>query len=428
MNVTSSLIRTIILTHTLLNICILLIKKTRTQGSSILLALTNLVFICIPLENLISGTKKSRLSLIGFAGVSDEVKLIQAASIIGISFAAFTLGNVIVGLKTINHEKYRLIKHIDDQSLELRIWKMLGLLGLLGYFLGIYIGLGVNSRASYGQGIPTFLLHSWMIAPAIAVMNNHWNKKKYIFFSIIQLLLLLGISGARSSLTLISIAFFIILIKKMESSGNKLKLITISIVLTYITLLALQFIPLARSNIRFGNFNWTNYSTIAAHPFENITQIGGFDSLEGAILALNVDRSLVNANLLDPLKAFTTFVPRQIWDSKPEFLGPQLTQRYSMVRGNAGLVISGAAYTYLITDTFIAVIIIFLALGLCNAKFASSERSIIYRLFLLHFSVRFYIGGDSFDLFFVLQDLLLYKIARGIVKNDKKLKSLITGI
>ena len=391
-------------------------RKKTIQIPVFLLSATMLVLVLLPTLGFLFGDQTTLLERIGYIGIFDDLVIVKALSIISISHAGYVLGVLLVTQKTSDSDSDSTSFFTQESEKFKIIWKILSIIGLFGALFATLLGLGIESRASFGQGVPVLLLHGWMIAPALAVLFSHWGQKSLMLITLLQIVLLLQIGGARSSLTLISLSVFIRLTKNSEIGvkSNRIKEIATISIFIYLGLIVIQAIPVLREEIRNERISPSTYVGILRDPLTNLTSVSGFDSVQGAILAINAKNSGFEVSPLDPFKAFSTFVPRQFWPNKPRFIGPELTQTYSQVRGNAGIVISGGAYLYLVGGSSLLVLGFFFILGRWTARLSRDNKSIIPFMFILHFAIRFTYGGDSFDLFYILQDVLLFLVASKI--------------
>lgn len=410
----------------IINIALLYLTKDSTRIPIILMAATSLILVALPAYGLLFGEQATLLEKIGFNGSSDELYITRALSLIGISIVSYILGALLRRRKITNLKSDPSFFSILEREKFKLIWKLLSIIGLFGALIAIVMNFSIETRASQGQGIPVLMLHGWMIAPAIAIIFHHWGEKSSVAITFLQVILILQIGGARSSLTLVFLSVFIRLTQKNanQDKNSNIKLITVASIGLYIGLIFVQAIPILRAELRTHTLSLTTYVEIFRDPITNLTSVSGFDSVEGAILAIYAKDHGFDVSPTDPFKAISTFIPRQIWPNKPQFTGPELTKNYSQVRGNAGIVISGGAYLYLIGGSSLLVVAIFYVLGIWTVHLSQNFRTILPFLFILHFTMRFTYGGDAFDLFYILQDVLLFLIASKIVnylwkqKND----------
>lgn len=373
-----------------------------------LFSVSMLFLVGLPLFEIDSSSRHNLLTRIGFIGALDSVAIIKAAAIIGTSYTSYIIGVISFSKITTQTFSEKFSKYRADDNSSRMTWKILSVIGLLGYSSAIISGFGINNRASPGFGVIVFLLHAWMIAPAIAVIFKFWGKKSFMLISLVQLVLLVQIGGARSSLTLFALSIFFRIGELLEDKSKRIKFVSISLVTAYAGLVFIQSLPILRAEVRSQSFSSTTYVEILKNPLSRLTEVSGFDTAPGAILAVSAKDDGYRISIFDPLKAITSFVPRQVWPDKPRFVGPDLTQRYSLIGGNAGIIISGAAYLYLMGGGIALVAVAFLMLGFLTKQALQKSRNIVLLLFLMHFMLRFFYGGDAFDLFFILQDILIF--------------------
>lgn len=421
-----SLLLFMITVNSVINMSLFYSTEKTLRTAVFLLSATMLVLVSLPTYGFLFGDQATLLERIGFTGELDDLFVVRALSLISISHAGYVLG-ILLGTQKTSDSNSDSISFFSQESEKFKIiWKALSIIGLFGALFATLSNFSVESRATPGQGVPVLLLHGWMIAPALAVLFSHWGQKSLMLITLLQIILLFQIGGARSSLTLVFLSVFVRFTKKSEikAKSKRIKNIATVSICIYLGVIVVQGIPILRAELRNERLSPSTYIGILRDPLTNLTSASGFDSVQGAILALNAKDSGFEVSTLDPLKAFSTFVPRRIWPDKPRFIGPELTQSYSQVQGNAGIIISGGAYLYLIGDSSLLVIGFFFLLGRWTARLSENIQTIIPFMFILHFVVRFTYGGDAFDLFYILQDVLLFSVASKIAsfllkqKND----------
>lgn len=386
-----------------------------------ILSVTMFTFVYVPMYEILFKTRGTLLEKIRFTGVFDDLSVIRATLLICLSYTSYIIGILKISNANIQTTGQMLLKYRRDAKQFKSIWGVLSFFGLIGFILASVGGFGINVRAEYGNGVIVFLLHGWMTAPAIAVIFKHWGRASILLISLFQLTLLIQVGGARSSLTLLFIAVVVRIFESTEEKSKGFKVVIATLLTTYVALIVIQSVPILRSEVRTNSITFSKYSDILKDPFSNISKVSGLDSVQGAILAINAKNEGFRVSIFDPLKALSSFVPRQIWPSKPNFIGPILTQTYSQIRGNAGIVISGAAYLYLMGGSILFVIVLFLLLGVWTKRLLNHSQNVLAPLYILHFAFRFVYGGDAFDIFFILQDALIILIAKrvSLIKRRK---------
>ena len=419
-----NLLLLMITVNSIINMSLFYLTKKTIRTPVFLLSTTMLVLVSLPTYVFLFGGQATLLERIGFIGTENDLFVVRALSLISISHAGYVLG-ILLGTQKTSDSNSDSISFFSQESEKFKIiWKALSIIGLFGALFAKLSNFSIESRANFGRGVPILLLHGWMIAPALAVLFSHWGQKFLMLITLLQIILLLQIGGARSSLILVFLSVFIRLTKNREigAKSKTIKNIATASIGIYLGLIIVQGIPILRAELRNERLSPSTYIGILRDPLVNLTTVSGFDSVQGAILAIYAKDSGFEVSTLDPLNAFLTFVPRQIWPDKPRFIGPELTQSYSQVQGNAGIVISGGAYLYLIGGGSLLFIGFFFLLGRWTARLSQNIRTLIPFMFILHFAIRFTYGGDSFDLFYILQDVLLFSVASKIASFSLKQK------
>jgi hypothetical protein len=174
-----------------------------------------------------------------------------------------------------------------------------------------------------------------------------------------------------------------------------------------------------RSAVRaYGSSDFLPWLTAALpFPWQQLSSKGSLDTLDGLILSLHVDRDLVGATVLDPLKGVVNLIPTQLWTGKPEFLGPRVTHYYTDFGGRSGIFLSGPGYLYIVFSGVVGMSLACLALGLASAYLLRRYRdSRILTVVIVYGLCRFLIGGDAFDLQYCLTLLISLGVATGVVR------------
>jgi hypothetical protein len=137
-----------------------------------------------------------------------------------------------------------------------------------------------------------------------------------------------------------------------------------------------------------------------SEPLTGINQ-AGLDTLDGLLLVPQVERDRVDASPVRLHSAFTQLIPSQLWQSKGTFVSEDVGRDY-LGYGASGMFLSGLGYLQLIMGNRFAAIIALAGIAAAVELVILSARRSIWQALAFYFWVRFFFGGDAFDLFHVI--------------------------
>jgi hypothetical protein len=377
---------------------------------SVILAAGTLVAVLLPGAQLLLGTSTLRLAQYGLDPTDLNAALSAAFTVFLAALLAFWFGERIAC--RLPSRSPAAPRPIRDERLTYLVLVVVALVVHL-----TMPSAGLEDRAALGHGITNVLGWGIPLAISLGIVRHHWGSRT---LALVSLGLLLGVVlelGTRSPLFLIGIAVAHRLIAGAARGRRPLARVALLALLVYLSAVVAIGVSAWRYEVSHGESASvaTALADAATNPFHNLSSRAQLDSLEGLVLSMQVDRSKVGASWLDPTKALVNFVPRQFWPGKPQWLGPQVTQRYLDIGGNAGIFLSGPGYAWIVYGGVLGVIAAFLILGF------STQRLYLRRtladggaLLLSYFCLRFFFGGDAFDLFQVLGLAALLWLGRGV--------------
>lgn len=369
-----------------------------THGlGSVILAGGTLVAVVLPGAQLLLGTSQLRLAQYGLNPPDLNAALSAAFTVFLVALIAFWVGERIA--IRVPSKAPKAATGADER---------LTYLVLAAVSLVVHLAMpsaGLEDRAALGHGITNVLGWGIPLAIALGIVKHHWGSRA---LAAVSLALFFGIVlelGTRSPLFLIGIAVAHRLFSGARRLQRPLGRAVLLVVLVYLAAVA----AIGVSHWRYENAQQQSASlpaelaSAAANPFHNLSSRAQLDSLEGLILSMQVDRDQVGASWFDPTKALINFVPRQFWPGKPQWLAPTVTHDYLNIGGNAGVFLSGPGYAWIVYDGMLGVIGAFLVLGWTTQR-VYARRAIADggALLVSYFCLRFFFGGDAFDLFQVL--------------------------
>jgi hypothetical protein len=376
-----------------------------TQGlGSVILAAGTLAAVLLPGAQLLLGTSQLRLATYGLDPPDLDSALSAAFTVFLVALLAFWAGERIAARVPARPPKLALrppkLAPVADERLT---YVVLVIASLVVHLAAPSAGL--EDRAALGHGVTNVLGWGIPLAIALGIVKRHWGSRALaatslcLFFGIVLQL------GTRSPLFLIGIAVAHRLISGARRHRRPLGRAALLVLLVYLAATAAIGVSAWRYQVSHQqSASLVNeLADAAANPFHDLSTRAQLDSLEGLVLSMQVDRSHVQASWLDPTKALINFVPRQLWPGKPQWLGPEVTHSYLNVGGNAGVFLSGPGYAWIVFGGMLGVIGTFLVLGWTTQRLYS-RRALAEggALLVSYFCLRFFFGGDAFDLFQVL--------------------------
>ena len=379
-----------------------------------------LLAVVLPGLALVAGTRESRLTDLGFVVHDVDGSVSRAFLIFLLALCSFSLGEALARSIGRARSGQLLRIRLDGPS----VYVVLMIVGLTAYLLRLRMGASteeVLAQRGHVQGQGAASLAQWAIplAVTIGILNRHWRSRWLALLSSLAFLGVVLFAGVRSPLVLIAIAVLMRLL--VQGAQNRRALRTGVLIMAILYTGALMAIALSawRGKVTRGQDAALSaeITKLPANPFDKLASQAGLDTVDGLILAVQVDREAVGARWSDPANAVTGFVPRKVWPEKPDWLGSMVTKHYLDWGGHAGMFLSGPGYAYVVFAGAAGVAGVFLALGLFAESLYARIRPLSAEAALLtYFLLRFFFGGDAFDAFHVLSLFALLLAARGIAR------------
>lgn len=267
-----------------------------------------------------------------------------------------------------------------------------------------------------GEGAKALLGYSAPLAVVVGIISSHWGSRRLLAVSLVLVSATLVMGGTRTPLVIVGVGLLVRLVVRLGGARKPLAAGVAIVALGYVALVLIVAISEWRGSVAIGQ-PVSLTSTIVSSATDPISHLsaGGLDTIDGLSLATKVDRARVGATVLDPLKAVISFVPRQLWPSKPAFLGNTVSHTYTDFGGNAGIFLSGPGYGLIVFGGRVAMMTMFLVIGfVCEALYRRQARITVWTVMITYFLMRFMVAGDAFDLFHVLGLCLVYCFAYGV--------------
>lgn len=365
---------------------------------------------------LATGLRESKLAELGLPVADPRAAVAQAFLVFLVAGAALLAGEQLAALTKARVRRRPLGE--DSRFETKRAYYALICLAIIGFVLagGRSQQETFNSRAAAGVGISSLLASAYVLAVSIGVLQRHWGSRALAACSLGLVTVGLLLGGTRTPLAIAGTAVLLRLIVQTAPTKHTFRLIVVGTVMAYASVVLLVGVATWRGAVaEKGSASLSaTLVEVAPNPFAGLSA-GGLDTLDGLILARQVDREAVGAHVTDPAKALTTFVPRVLWPEKPLFLGNSISTYYTSFGGNSGLFLSGAGYGYIVFVGVAGMASMFLVLGyVFEAAYRSMRVGSIWTVLITYFAVRFFFAGDAFDAHHVLGLCLLMGVAYGI--------------
>lgn len=381
-----------------------------THLGSLFLSIGSLVAFLLPGLQLIAGGRRSKLSAIGWPLFSLDRDVIGADILIALVLIGFFAGELLIANVYANTQSRRgpSIKSLGlDWNSEATWTALLCLSGFVVFLRLLNFGSlqATFSARGTAKGVGFFAILGWApaLTVAIAALHHHYDSRKAVAASILLVAYLI-VAGNRSPLLLIFVAFVLRFVSTLRTPSRTFRVTILLAALAYLAATLAVAQSAWRGEVMRGNHMSlvTATSNALADPFASLGE-SGLDSLDGLILARQVDPRTVKASWTDPVKIVTGFVPHQLWPAKPEWLSGTVARTY-LHYGASGMFLSGAGYTTLIWGGAGGAILAFFLLGIWSSWMLLKTRGAftVRDLLVIYFLLRFTFAGDAFDGFHVL--------------------------
>jgi hypothetical protein len=373
-----------------------------------------LIAVILPGVQLVLNTRKSRLEDNGFATQDIGHDLALAFLIFTMALIAFWAGELLAEAIAVRKGRDQVVRSRPiGRPWETRAtyWFLLTV-GVVLIIVAIGSDFSQRGRVT-GQGLIQLFGYSAPLAVAVGLLNRHWGSKFLAGVSVTLMVFMIS-QGIRTPLLIVAAAAGVRYLYSTRKRSFGLREIVVIILAIYVGSVMLVSLSVWRGQRNTsGGLGLPEIVVLAAQdPFTHLQQ-QGLDTVDGLILSTKVDRKLVGVTVTDPLKTVTGFIPHQIWPSKPDWLGTQVTQAYTNF-GAGGIFLSGPGYSLVVFGTAAAVPVLFLLLGFFSERvFRRMAEPSIWTALLGYFLVRFFFAGDAFDANHVLGLCGVVLTARG---------------
>lgn len=383
---------------------------TRLSGT-FLLSILNIAAVIVPSASLVWRSRTATVErLLGVAIATPEA-LTRSLLLFTATIAAFAAGEFIAA-------KLRPRRGTDEQVTSIGSKRarstttVLLVVGLATYTYNVAQGIGASFTTrgeAEGQGLLSMAAWALPVAIAVSVANSHWGSRIRVAISLIGLVLIV-LMGVRSPLILIALAFVPRAFELLRRSRYPLAIVAIAVIGANALIAVGTGINLWRGGIRRGNGSSLPDAIMAAwiDPFGALSS-AGLDTIDGALFVHALPPGSVSTGPADLLNAILYLIPRQIYPGKPELLSNILSERY-LSFGTAGMFLSGAGYLELILGGVVPAVLGFFVMGLIFGGIVPRAGTSVPWLLAAYVLVRFFMGGDAYDIFLGLQLALVWLI------------------
>ena len=375
-------------------------QVTAGRAASVTVAVVSLsIYIAclwLPAHLQAAGLIESKLERAGIArppsmGEIDQLALRWSIELTILTFVEFLVWRTRHGANATQvHALYDI-----DQRWE-RTARLLVIVG--GMSMVIFPPLALESRAEGGQGFGTLMRTFLIVGLAVIVYYRGFGKPfNWLLLILGTVVLILG--NVRSPLLVLVCAYLASEIRL----GRLRKIRRLVGVLAVIIIFALAGSVMSglRANTA-RNYGYTTGEVIAQAldnpwiaPFE-----AGLDTLDGYRFSERI-APLEEPQPMDLFNTVLTFVPREIWKEKPSDLSVAMSSKYLNYQGS-GQYLSPTGYFTLTLGSYSASLVGLGAFSLVISLLARKYAARFGYSFVLVVSIRFLLGGSSFDLYYGL--------------------------
>ncbi len=373
---------------------------------SLIFGLGSLLAVVVPGWQLHEGTRKSILTSLGVTSNLVEDDIPRAFILFACCLAAFSVFEL---SGTREEASTSGVKRLPSR-LSWNAREVYYALMIMGSPVTLLLSRGSRSSAfsqrgtAHGQGVIVVLGYCVPLAIALGLTYRHWGSKRLAAVSAVATLAFTVVTGTRTPLILLACAAVPRVVRWLTRRGARPQAYGAALLAMYCGAGLVIGVAQWRHSVTTGEGVGLADSISAGmvNPIGGLAQQGGLDTVDGAVLSLNVKRSDLGVSYFDPTKALTTLVPYQLWPDKPKFLGPEVSHYYTLFGGNAGIFLSGPGYGAIVYGGIPGATALFAILGYATRRVLRARAHGIGTGLFIYFLVRFFFGGDAFDAFHVL--------------------------
>jgi hypothetical protein len=384
--------------------------------ASLLVSIGTLLAVSFPGWELLSGGRTSVLSRLGVAATFVTATAPRAEEVFLLALLALVVGETIaVRRLTSSDGGSGGSRGQHHPTVEKRTYWLL----VCGSLIAMAVGHGslvvaYSTRGEIrGLGYLTVVEAGAPVAVALGIMRRHWRSRALWLVSAFVTCAYVIVSGTRTPLLVVGVALVLAAATRL-GRARLTKVLAILLVLAYVGSVVVVSLSEWRAQVATGQNASISQAvrSVAGDPFSQLATNGHLDTLDGLVLAMNVNRNRVHAQWWDPAKAVLNLVPYQLWPQKPPWLGAVVSHTYTDFGGNAGIFLSGPGYAWIVYGGLAGVLVVFLVVGAIGALAARMVRtSPVIGVLLTYFVFRFCFAGDAFDLFETIEFVGMFVLA-----------------
>lgn len=270
----------------------------------------------------------------------------------------------------------------------------------------------LEDRADGGQGFGT-LMRTFLIVGLSSLIYFRGFGRRWAWLVVIGGVALLVVGNVRSPLLVLACAF----------AASQLRLGQLRRPIRLVGLLLLvvgfAFVGSVMSNMRanltrdygysFGEVLTQSLQNPWVAPYE-----AGLDTLDGYRFSERIAR-FEPAQPLDLANIVLTFVPRNLWESKPDAIAVEFSAKYLNYQAS-GQFLSPTGYLTLVTGSYLGALLGLAVFALLAALLARRFATSFWYAIILLVVVRFLLGGSSFDIYYGLTLVVPALVCLGLVR------------
>jgi len=373
-------------------------------------------------------TNGSAVTVLQKAGGISITKLVEVApranELLAVCLFAFIVGEALVVALTGPRQLLR------DRS---EIWnpahtrRFVGLAMLFGVASVVILRLGVGvSPVNRGtqQGIGPVTSGTWLLMfAAIALLQD-----RNAFSAKVRWFLILVALGAdlsqlnRSPIILLGCYLLIRVAQRISAGRIGFRALVVGIVVAYALSVSVSVINLWRGSIIHHTQSTSVLSDIEkvwTNPIGALPQNANLDTFNGAMFVTLLEGSGITESAREWEVALTTYVPSEIWHSKPLPLSDTLSHDY-LHYGNSGIFLSGAGFASITLGGLPEAGVLWFLVGILGSlvlrRTIGMRFDYLWMALVLYLLVAMWYQGDAFAIYFVTSLMVLFGIFAWITR------------
>lgn len=366
----------------------------------------------IPATLQASGAIEGKLTAVGFALTPTAPEIDRYAAMWSLELAVIAASEFVAWRVLLLRTDPNVV--VASEAQWRRVAHVLLLVGFVA-FLALPGG-SLDERGGGGQGLVVLFQTFLVIGLAVLAYFRCFSDLRYLaVLGVGVILLVLG--GVRSPLLVILCAAVASAAARGTFRSYRRVTGLVAAVMVFALLASLMSAFRANTTRQYGFTTSEVVSDVFANPWTAPYE-AGLDTFEGYRFSEQVaDREPARPEEL--ANVVLTLVPRAVWPEKPSSLAVDLSAKY-LNYGASGQFLSTVGYLRLLTGSYAGGLVLLSVLTMAAAALSRRTFGSLWFAVILTVTVRFFIGGSSFDLYYGLVLCIPLVMALSYVRTTAK--------